>query len=216
MAAFNATAKLFADCLLRMATEEGKTLLESVFKEESGVGPLERVITPALENIGQMWEEGVISLSQVYMAGRICENLINELLPSLQTLHGSHPKIAICVLEDFHALGKRLVMSTLRSTGYHLSDLGHGLNAADLVERTQQENVEILLISCLLLSSARRVKDVVQGLEKVGSKTVVVVGGAPFRLDPQLWKEVGADYMGSNSSDAVRIVKNIMERRLWQ
>jgi hypothetical protein len=33
-----------------------------------------------------------------------------------------------------------------------------------------------------------------------------VVGGAPFRFDDQLWREVGADAMGLSASDALKIL----------
>jgi methanogenic corrinoid protein MtbC1 len=34
-----------------------------------------------------------------------------------------------------------------------------------------------------------------------------VVGGAPFLLDDELWKEVGADAMGRSASEAIEIVE---------
>ena len=43
---------------------------------------VDKVVVPALENIGQGWEEGRVSLSQVYMAGRICEGAMGEILPA--------------------------------------------------------------------------------------------------------------------------------------
>ena len=38
----------------------------------------------------------------------------------------------------------------------------------------------------------------------------VVVGGAPFLFDDQLWQEVGADAMGKSAADAVAIVTRLM------
>lgn len=107
-----------------------------------------------------------------------------------------------------------MVVSALRSSGYDLLDYGHGLKAADLVERALKDQLDILLISCLMFTSAVRVKDVVAGLRRSGSR--VVVGGAPFRLAPMLWREVGAQCMGTNSGEAVRIVRTLMEDRIWE
>jgi hypothetical protein len=46
------------------------------------------------------------------MSGRICEELIETLQPE-QSGHGagSEPRVAIGVIEDHHALGKRMVLS---------------------------------------------------------------------------------------------------------
>jgi len=39
----------------------------------------------------------------------------------------------------------------------------------------------------------------------------LIVGGAPFRFDANLWKEVGADAMGKNASEAINIITHFME-----
>ncbi|WP_373507819.1 B12-binding domain-containing protein [Thiocapsa sp.] len=33
---------------------------------------VERLVVPSLERIGDLWERGEVSLSQVYMSGRLC------------------------------------------------------------------------------------------------------------------------------------------------
>jgi hypothetical protein len=44
---------------------------------------IERVVAPALEHLGLEWEAGTVALSQIYMGGRLCEDLVNELLPDV-------------------------------------------------------------------------------------------------------------------------------------
>jgi methanogenic corrinoid protein MtbC1 len=43
------------------------------------------------------------------------------------------------------------------------------------------------------------------------SDVKIVVGGAPFRFDKELWIEVEADAFGNDSSEAVAIVTKMME-----
>jgi methanogenic corrinoid protein MtbC1 len=40
-----------------------------------------------------------------------------------------------------------------------------------------------------------------------------VVGGAPFRFDEALWRKVGADAMGRNGTDALRILEALEGRQ---
>ena len=49
--------------------------------------------------------------------------------------------------------------------------------------------------------------------ELLGSDVGIVVGGAPFRFDPLLWREVGADAFGRTAADAVNIVAHLAEAR---
>lgn len=182
-------------------------------ESRAGLSPIqlvEMLVVPALERIGVGWEEGRVALSQVYMGGRICEELVDTILPPADPNRTVDPKVAIAVIEDHHRLGKRVVYSALRASGFELLDYGHGVHVDDLVDRVLRDGVRILLISALMLRSALRVRDVRYRLHKSGSDVRIVVGGAPFSLDDQLWIDVQADAVGRNAIDAVRIVTRIM------
>ncbi|HIE29714.1 TPA: hypothetical protein EYP66_20790 [Candidatus Poribacteria bacterium] len=118
--------------------------------------------------------------------------------------------MAIAVLEDYHLLGKRLVCTVLRSAGFDLLDYGHGITVDELVKRSIEDGIQILLISTLMLKSALRVKDATVKLHEAGADIKVVVGGAPFLLDHKLWQDVGADAMGRSASEAVEVIKQVM------
>jgi methanogenic corrinoid protein MtbC1 len=174
---------------------------------------VEALMVPTLEKIGRDWESGTVALSQVYMSGRICEELIEELLPLPPEAAADQPTIAITMLHDYHLLGKRIVTSMLRANGLSVRDYGR-TEVDELVGRVREDRVSILLISTLMLSSALRVEDVVTGLRGSGVSVKVAVGGAPFRFDEQLYQEVGADAYGRTASDALRIVSGWLEERL--
>jgi methanogenic corrinoid protein MtbC1 len=160
---------------------------------------------PALERIGRDWEQGRIALSQVYMSGRICEQLVDNLLSESSAPRQSQPKMALATLGDYHLLGKRMVYATLRASGYEVQDYGR-MDAATLVRQASEEGIEVLLISTLMLSSALQVAKVRDGLDLSGRAIKIVVGGAPFRFDERLWREVGATAMGMSASDVTGIV----------
>lgn len=209
MTALPGEARQFMDALLRLDSAEAGLILARARGGKEGLALLDEIVVPALERIGSSWEEGKVALSQVYMAGRICEEILGELAPAAPVAPGQQPRLAIAVLEDHHALGKRMVKSALRAAGHQVADYGAGCRAAQLVELALRDRIEVLLVSCLMLASAVRVRDVVEGLRQAGSQTAVVVGGAPFRLDRQLWREVGAQAMGVSSVEAVSIVQSM-------
>jgi methanogenic corrinoid protein MtbC1 len=162
---------------------------------------LEQVVVPALDRVGRAWEAGAASLSQVYMAGRMTEDLLGRLLPQAMP-QADRPRVVLGVLEDQHVLGKRMVHAYLAAGGLSVLDLGAGLTAAALAERTAGEGAAVLMVSTLMIRSALRVQDVVEALRARGCAAAVVVGGAPFRLDPALWRRVGADAWGASASEA--------------
>jgi len=171
---------------------------------------IEKLVAPSLDRIGEAWERGDVALSQVYMSGRICEELVDALLPPGHLSRKDQPKMAIAALEDYHLLGKRIVRSMLRAGGYAVLDYGR-IDVDGLVRCALADDVEVLLISTLMLPSALRVRDVRRRLDRERAGIRIVVGGAPFRFDDQLWREVGADAMGSSASEAVEIVGRLVE-----
>lgn len=195
--------------LLMLDKQAAKTVLEEALKLGQPIEVVGELVTLALNKIGEDWENGKLALSQVYMSGMICEELIDKILPPESPVRKSQPKMAIGVFEDFHMLGKRIVYSSLRASGFELMDLGGGLSIEKLVDVVQRENIKILLLSVLMLPSALHLKELKQKLN--GSDVKIVVGGAPFRFDEQLWKEVGVDACGANVNEAVQIINKLME-----
>jgi methanogenic corrinoid protein MtbC1 len=182
----------------------------STYQQQAGAfSVVEQLIVPALEQIGARWEHGTLSLAQVYMSGHICEEIVDTILPPEQHQRISHPPIAIAVLDDYHLLGKRMVYSSLRASGYEIRDFGR-VDVDTLVAHVLRERIAVLLISVLMLPSALRIKDLQQHLERAGHRPKIIVGGAPFRFDASLWQEIGADAMGKTAIDAVAHVGRLL------
>jgi methanogenic corrinoid protein MtbC1 len=187
---------------------EAEKILHLALREGSPIEVAGELVSMTLNRIGEAWEQGKLALSQVYMSGVICEELIDAILPPQSSNRISQPKMAIAVFEDHHMLGKRIVCSSLRASGFELMDLGGGLQIGQLAEIVRQEKIQILLLSVLMLPSALHIKDLRHALRDTPVK--IVVGGAPFRFDEMLWKEVGADACGRNAAEAIQIISQIM------
>ena len=201
----------FSSALLAQDRVRANELLVAAAAVEMPLPAIEMLIRPALEQIGRLWENGHCALSQVYMSGRICEELIDTLLGPTAAFRPTAPggaRLAVAVLGDYHLLGEQIVRRVLRAAGWPVLDYGRQ-TVDELVTQVQKDAIDIIMISTLMLPAALRVREVVTQLRRASPRTRVVVGGAPFRLDPELWKEVGADAMGMNAADAVSIVNRL-------
>lgn len=201
----------FERALLTLDSGEARRLVDAARAVLPAVTVIESIIAPALEHLGLAWESGTAALSQVYMGGRLCEEIVNAVLP-LHDARESRLAIAIATLEDYHVLGKRIVLSALRSSGFAIRDYGQG-TAEEIGARAIGDGIDILLVSTLMLPSAIRVRDLRSLLSRRGSRARVVVGGAPFRMDDRLGLEVGADAVGRNTAEAIAIVRRLFGTR---
>ena len=200
----------FQNALEALNRVQADALFRQALTLHTPIQAVEILVAPALEAIGRAWTEGRVALSQVYMGARVCEELVEKVLPAGHPDRRSRPPMAITVLNDYHMLGKRIVRAVLRASGYEVEDYGR-TDVPGLVERVSSDGLRILLVSVLMLPSALKIKALRQALDERGLDVKIAVGGAPFLFDANLWRDVGAHAVGHCAADAVEIVRNWTE-----
>lgn len=200
----------FEEALLDMNRLRADRLIQQAAVSRPLLQCLETIIVPALEHIGIAWEKGDVALSQVYVSSRICEDLVLKYMPAKQPGLPGQPRLAIGVFEDSHGLGKRMVQAVLQSAGYQMLDYGVSLTEPALLSRLRVDQVQVLLLSTLTLRSALSLGRTTAAARTVVPGLRIVVGGAPFLLEPELWREVGADAMGANAAAALKVIKQLL------
>lgn len=217
--ATSATVAQVRDALLALDRLRTEALLQQAARERSPLEVVETLVRPALEEVGELWDAGDCALSQVYMSGRICEQVLDQLLgespAALRPIDAgcrttARPAIGVVVLEDYHLLGKQIVRTVLRASGWSAKDYGRQ-SVEPLVDRVCEDQIEILLVSTLMLNAALRVEDLVVRLGRDSPRTRVIVGGAPYRFDADLWRALGADAVGLNAGEVVGLVEQLAQ-----
>jgi methanogenic corrinoid protein MtbC1 len=199
------------EAALRSVNEiEANKIIDDVAGQMTPLECAEKLITPVLRRLGAGWVDGDVSLSQIYMGGRICEKALGRLLPEAKQTYRKRPKVAIAILEDYHNLGARLLLSVLRASGIDPFYYDHQ-TVTSLVSKVKEDGIEILLVSTLMYRSALRVRDLRKEMLEMSVSPVLMVGGAPFLFDEELWSVVGADEMGKDTSAAVKVVDRMSE-----
>ena len=91
----NELIKPFRDALETLDRVAAETLFQQALDRLTPIQAIERVVVPALEQIGEAWQSGDVALSQVYMSGRFCEELIERVLPPSDPDRKHQPRSAI-------------------------------------------------------------------------------------------------------------------------
>lgn len=198
----------FTESLIEFNKKKAKAILVSNISSSDSLLTNDYLIVESLKNIGQRWADGELALSQVYMSGKICEEIVESILPDRILKDSQSSDIAITTLNDYHSLGKKIVKSVLQVSGISLMDFGHGSNINDITKNVIENKIKILLISTLMLPSALLIKELRNALDENNYNVKILVGGAPFIFDTQLYKAVGADAMGASPKDALEIINH--------
>lgn len=199
----------FEDALLSLNSVAAQNMIFRAFTEDNAFEIVNDIIAPVLEKIGDMWVCGDIALSQEYMAGKICEEIVEKLLPSESPSRMSTPVIGITTLGDEHMLGKRIVTSFIRASGFNIHDYGD-MGPENVAMKVKEEGVEVLMVSTLMLNLAYEVKKLREIFDRENISARIIVGGAPFLFDRDLWKEVGADAMAVDAMESIGKIQDVL------
>ncbi len=199
----------FENALLSLDRVKVRDILVENSTSSDFIETLEKIVVPTMESLGIKWESGEIALSQIYMGGRICEEIVDELLPKTASKRVDNPNLGLVVFNDYHTLGKRIVYTFLRASGYEVVDYGQENSIEALIKNLKNDHIEILLISVLMLNSALHIKELIKKMEEEELNIKVIVGGAPFRFDKDLSKEIGADAYATNASKVLDAIEKV-------
>lgn len=142
---------------------------------------------------------------------RILENALNTLEPLIGERRQHRGTVVMGnAWQDYHDLGRRIVSITLRAAGFRVIDLGLSVPNEVLADTAIKEGARVIGVSSLLLSTAKYIPMLKEELIRRGRPDIrVIVGGAPFLVDPRLKDRFGADGVGRTPQDAVRLVEYV-------
>jgi len=200
------------DSLLDLDPEKTVENIRNALQED--IAPLDIVgsLAEAMNKVGEKYEVGEFFLPELMMAGEIMKEAMSIVTPYLKRPEEVHQmgKVVLGTVEgDLHDIGKNLVGTMLRSSGFDVVDLGADVPVRRFVESVRNEKPNIVAISALLTSTMDKMKEIVDELNKEGLRKSVkiLVGGAP--IDEEFAKQIGADAYGKDAVDAVRKTKEL-------
>ena len=164
------------------------------------------VLNPALTEIGKLWSKSSISLAQTFVAAKIAEDVLFKCLPEGTSASGSAPKgVAVIgnVEDDFHSLGRKIIIAFLHAAGWEIHDLGNDVAAEDFVDEAVRCNASVIAVSAMMHTTALNIKKIRTIINDRGlsNEIKLAVGGAVFNWYPELVKEVGGDGTAQNASE---------------
>jgi methanogenic corrinoid protein MtbC1 len=173
----------------------------------------DKILQPALSEIGRMWHRGEISVADEHFATATTQALLGELRPYFRKAETRSVTVVLAAVSgDFHDVGLRMVADCFEMAGWQVFFLGANMPADDIVEYLDQHPANVLALSastCLLVRQAGELVEIVRTCHPRGGLKIIV-GGSPFELIPDLWKELGADGCAHRVTEAVELANRLV------
>lgn len=147
----------------------------------SPMGVIDRLLMPAMEEVGRLFGQGKMFLPQVVKSARVMKRAVAILTPHLEAdpQLGSAGKVLLATVKgDVHDIGKNIVGVVMACGGYRIHDLGVMVEAERIVDEALSLNVDAIGLSGLITPSLEEMIQVCKELEKRGARIPVIVGGA--------------------------------------
>ena len=185
---------------------------------EDGLGcesMLYDALIPSLEEVGARFERGDYFVPEMLIAARAMQGALDILRPLLAET-GAKPigtYVMGTVKGDVHDIGKNLVNIMLEGAGFTVYDLGVNVAPETFVQQIQEHKPDVVGFSAFLTTTMPMFKANINALQKAGIRddVIVMVGGAP--VTQEYADAVGADGYAADASTAVRLAKDLIERR---
>jgi methylmalonyl-CoA mutase cobalamin-binding domain/chain len=172
-------------------------------------------LIPSLEEVGARFERGDYFVPEMLIAARAMQGALDILRPILAET-GAKPIgtfVMGTVKGDVHDIGKNLVNIMLEGAGFTVIDLGVNVAPERFVEEINNHEPDIVGFSAFLTTTMPMFKANINTIEKAGlrDRVIIMVGGAP--VTQEYADAVGADGYAADASTAVRLAKELIEKR---
>jgi methanogenic corrinoid protein MtbC1 len=207
------TDKIAALKVVHDALAEGLSPEDIVFK----------VVVPSIEYMSiSINQEFGTSLAQHFMTAQIAAEVTEEMISRFVT----PPEIIGTMVigtsfGDFHGLGKKIVIGCMKAQMIETIDLGLNVVPEKFVEEAIAHKAMVIGISSMMMHTARgesgciKVRQILKERNLEG-KIKIIVGGAPYRYDHNLYNIVQADAWAENGIDAGKVIRNLIkETKRW-
>ena len=168
----------------------------------------------AIRTVGDRFGAGEAYLPDLMIGGRKMERFMSVMSSHIEAdeLAEARGRVLIgTVFGDIHDLGKNLVATMLRVTGFDVVDVGVNVRPVDFVTTAQERGADIIALSSLMTNALPYQQEVVDILTEMGLRDqyYVIIGGGP--VTPEFAKEIQADGWAENAVGATELCRILLQ-----
>lgn len=162
------------------------------------------VLTPAMIEIGHLWETARIGVAQEHLATQITQTVLARLAPSLEdaatAFAGERRRRAIVAGTpgELHAIGARMVADFLEASGWDVLLLGPDTPVGEIAELAVERAPDVVALSTSLSFNLLAAGRVFARLRELDDPPLLVAGGRAYEGQADRALLAGADVFASD------------------
>ena len=163
-----------------------------------------------MDEVGRRYERQEYYLSGLIMSGEIFHEIVALVEGSfgLQAVGAQDPTVIMgAPLGDVHDIGKNVVCTLLRCSGFNVVDLGVSVAPSRFAQAAAEHAAALVGLSALITPAYESMRETVLCCERAGlrDRVKIMIGGGA--ITARVCEYTGADAWGRDASDAVKFAK---------
>jgi MerR family transcriptional regulator, light-induced transcriptional regulator len=170
------------------------------------------IIGPVLDEIGQAWEQGRLSVATEHLASNYLRHRLLMWMVTGPAPRPVNPLVLACAPGEWHEGSLLMLGVLLRRQGWPVAYLGQNVPFADLSGFVQQIQPSAIVLVAMLEDAVEKLADWPKWIAQINGKPLVAFGGRAFVVRPELQKQVQGLYLGDSLQVGVPRLEELLNR----
>ncbi len=160
------------------------------------------------KEVGRLWQLGKIFVAQEHFITAATQFIMSRLYPYMFSNPKQNKKICIaCINGELHELGPRMIADLFELNGWDAYYFGANTPQLSLIKAIALYKVKVIAISATMTYNLSAVEELILKIrnDEAIKDVKIIVGGYPFNLTKDLWRNIGADGYASNFDSALAL-----------
>jgi 5-methyltetrahydrofolate--homocysteine methyltransferase len=181
---------------------------EARLKEKTPLDIINGDIIPALDVVGERYEQGTLFLPQLMASAEAVKAAFAVVSRSLPQGTENKGKILLATVKgDVHDIGKNIVKMLLSNYGYEVIDLGRDVGPEEVVKAALETGAPLVGLSSLMTTTAQNIAVTIRALRAAGAQCKVMVGGAV--VTQEFADLIGADFYTKDAMQSAKAAAQV-------
>ncbi|HEV2705814.1 MAG TPA: cobalamin-dependent protein [Pyrinomonadaceae bacterium] len=170
------------------------------------------VFQTSQREIGRLWQLNQVSVAQEHYCTAATQLIMAQLYPRIfRTEKNGRRLVATSIAGELHEVGARIVTDFCEMEGWDTYYLGANCPTPSIMQALADRKAHVLAVSATMTFHLRAVEELVAAVRASEQlrEIKIIVGGYPFKVEPELWKRIGADASAADASDAVMTMNQL-------
>ncbi len=203
----------FKQSLLAFDTDEAVALAHRLVMAHVPLMDIfQYAIMDSIDSLSQQFDAGELFIPQMLLTADTFESAIGVLMEGAGGSGLMKGRVMVYTVEgDIHDIGKNIVASMLRASGFEVIDLGRSIPAADVAQAAAEDMPDVIVGFALMTTTFPVLRELIEVLNEQGirQKFELLVGGV--MVTPEWAAEIGFDGYASNAFEAIRTIQQLTD-----